>query len=179
MSGLSNGFAQLFKQWGKGIGNAADNFWLRADAQKAIRDEVEKKFKPKIDLAHKFESKRAANIKDLDKKLVDSKQALQDAQKDWQGKYDTALAGAKSQRQTDIDNYKAQLKSYKDAVANAKAGKQDILDQLKASEANYNKYKTIYTDVKTGQDYILNMKTGAYEPLSTYLSSFKKSINQI
>lgn len=44
MSGLSNGFAQLFKQWGKGIGNAADNFWLRADAQKAIRDEVGRNF---------------------------------------------------------------------------------------------------------------------------------------
>ena len=44
MSGLGNGFVSLFKQWGKGIGNAADNFWLGAEAQKAIRDEVTRNF---------------------------------------------------------------------------------------------------------------------------------------
>ena len=169
MSGLSNGFAQLFKQWGKGIGNAADNVWLRADAQKAIRDEVEKKFKPKIDIASNAESKRAKNIKDLDKKLAESKDNWQKARDDWQAKYDNALAGAKSQRQTEIADYKTQLKSYQKDLDDANASRQIILDQLKASEANYNKYKTIYTDVNTGNDYILNMRTGAYEPISAHL----------
>ena len=69
MSGLSNGLAKLFKQGGKRIGNAIDNFWLDADAKKAINDEVEKKFKPFIDLANRAESRRAANITELGNKL--------------------------------------------------------------------------------------------------------------
>ena len=174
MSGLGNGLVSLFKSWGKGIGNAADNFWLRADAQKAIREEVEKKFKPKIDRAHTYESKRAENIKDLDAKVKQSKEDLANAQKDWQAKYDNALAGAKAQRQTDIADYNAKLQGYQAAAANAKAGRDDILDQLKDSEAVYNKYKTIFTDVKTGDDYIFNPRTGAYEPLDAYLSSMKR-----
>ena len=171
--GIGKGLVGLFKQWGKGIGNAADHVWLGEEGQKAIRDEVTKKFKPKIDRAHTYESKRAENIKDLDAKVKQSKEDLANAQKDWQAKYDTALAGAKTQRQTDIDNYNAQLKAYQEAVANAKAGKQDIVDQLRANEAVYDRYRTIFTDVKTGDDYIFNPRSG-YVPLDTYLSSMKR-----
>ena len=110
--GLGKGLVNLFKNWGKGIGNAADHFWLGADAQKAIRDEVEKKFQSKIDLARRVENKRADNIKDLGDKVKQSKKDLTDAQTAWQDNYDNALADAKSQRQTAIDNYNTLLIAY-------------------------------------------------------------------
>lgn len=164
--GLGNGLVGLFKQWGKGIGNAADHVWLREEAQKAIRDEVEKKFKPKIDLARRAESRRADNIKDLDKKLNESKKELADAQKTWQDNYDSALAGAKTKRQTDINDYDTKLKGYQNALDNAKAGRQSILDQLSQQEASYNPTKTIFTDVKTGERYLVHPVTGEYKNIT-------------
>lgn len=174
MGGIANGFAQLFKAGRKRIGNAIDNYLLDAESQKAISDEVEKKFQPMIDRARKAESKRAANIKDLGDKLNESKKALQDAKNDWQQKYDSALANAKAQRQTDISNYEAELKRYNDVLDNANQGRQDILDQLYQKEATYNPYKTIYTDVKTGVLYRLNPRTGKPENLDTYYQGLTK-----
>ena len=112
MSGLGSGLVGLFKQWGKGIGKAADNFLLNADARKAISDEVISKYKPKIELARRAESKRADNIKDLDAKLDQSKKDLAEAQKTWKDNYDSALAGAKAQRQKDIADYETELQRY-------------------------------------------------------------------
>ena len=176
--GLGRGLVNLFKSWGKGIGNAADNFWLGADAQKAIREGIEKKFNPKIDIAHGAESKRAKNIKELDAKLNQSKQKLADDKQAWKEKYDNALADAKNQRQTDINTYKQQLQGYQKALDDANARRDSIVDQLRANEAGYNKYKTIYTDVNTGDEYIFNIKKGAYEPLDTYLSGIKRKKQQ-
>ena len=178
MGGLANGFVNLFKSWGKGIGKAADNFLLDAEARKAISDEVRSKFKPKIDLAREAENKRAANITDLDAKLNQAKQKLTDDQKAWQDHYNAALAGAKAQRQTEISNYNAQLKAYKKALNDAKADKDSIVDQLRASEATYKRYKTIYTDVDTGDTYILNPRTGAYETIDTFLKTIKPKKRQ-
>jgi len=171
--GLGKGFVNLFKSWGKGIGNAADHVWLREEGQKAIRDEVTQKFKPKIDLANTAESKRATNIKDLDAKLKQSKQKLADDQKAWKDKYDNALADAKTQRQTDIDNYKQQLQVYKDALADAENNKQGILATLQAKEAQYNPYRTIFTDVNSGTKYVFDPSTGKYEELSTFYKKAK------
>lgn len=165
--GLGNGLVGLFKQWGKGIGNAADHFWLGKEGQKAIRDEVEKKFKPKIDLANTAESKRATNIKDLDAKLTQSKKDLADAQKAWQDKYNSELAAAQTKRQTDINDYDAKLKGYQNALTNARAGKQDILDQLSDSEANYDPLRTMFTDVNTGKKYIIDPFNGGYRSLDS------------
>lgn len=178
MSGLGNGFVSLFKQWGKGIGNAADHVWLREEAQKAIRDEVTKKFKPKIDHAHTYESKKAENIKDLNDKLTQSKQKLADDQKAWQEKYDNALADAQTKRQADIADYNTQLQGYQKALADANASRKDIVDQLRVNEAGYNRYRTIFRDVNSGDDYIFNLKTGSLEPLDTYLSGIKPKKQQ-
>ena len=174
MSGLGSGFVNLFKSWGRGIGNAADNFLLGADARKAISDEAIKKFQPMIERAQRAESRRAANIKDLDNKLDESKKALQDAQNKWQQDYDSALAGAKNQRQTDINTYNAELKRYQDALDNAKRGKQGILDQLYDSEANYNPSRTMFTDVNTGENYIFNPFNGGYISLNSLSKKEKK-----
>lgn len=164
--GVGRGLVNLFKKWGKDIGNAADNVWLRADAQKAIREAVENKYKPRIDRAQRAESGRAKNIKDLGDKLDQSKENLKNAQDAWQKNYDSALADAQKQRQIDIDDYKQKLQRYNDAVANANASKQSIVDQLYKSEANYDQYKTIFTDVTTGDKYRLNRFTGEYENLT-------------
>lgn len=176
--GVGRGLVGLFKQWGRGIGNAADNFWLGAEAQKAIRDEVTQKFKPKIDIANTAESKRATNIKDLDAKVKQSKEDLVNAKKDWQAKYDAALADARTKRQTDIADYNTKLQGYSDALTSAKAGRKDIVDQLRANEAIYDPYRTIFTDVRTGDKYIFNIKTDAYEPLSTYIAGIKHKKQQ-
>lgn len=164
--GVGRGLVNLFKKWGKDIGNAADNVWLRADAQKAIREAVEKKYKPRIDRANKSESKRAESIKDLDDKLTQSKKELQDAKDAWQKNYDSALADAQKQKQIDIDDYKQKLQGYNDAVANAKAGRQSILDPLYDSERDYNPRKTIFTDVNTGENYILDLFTNNFVKLT-------------
>ena len=176
--GLGRGLASLFKKWGKGIGNAADHVWLREDAQKAIRDEVTNKFKPKIDLAHRAESRRATNIKDLDAKLTQSKEDLTNAQKDWQAKYDSELAAAKSKRQTDIDAYDKQLQGFNEALANAKAGRQSIVDQLYDSEAHYDPYNTIFTDVNSGKNYIFNPYYGGYRSLDSLTKKEKKDFQK-
>lgn len=178
--GLGNGLVGLFKQWGKGIGNAADHVWLREEAQKAIRDEVEKKFRSKIDLANTAESKRATNIKDLDTKLTESKANQKQAQKAWQDKYDDALADAKSQRQTDIDKYNAQSKMYQDALDNANASRQSIFDKLADDEDNYDRFRTIFTDVNTGERFIFNHITGQRESLTkAYKRATPKDIRSL
>ena len=171
MSGLSNGLAQLFKQGGKRIGNAIDNFWLDAEARKAISDEVGKKFQPFIDRANRAESRRATNITELDKKLTESKKALQDAQDQWRQDYDSALAAAKAQRQTEISDYDTKLQRYTDARDAASRDRQSILDQLKDSEVNFDPYKTIYTDVNTGERYILNRLTGNYDNITKFYNN--------
>ena len=174
MSGLGSGFVNLFKSWGRGIGNAADNFLLGADARKAISDEAIKKFQHRIDFANKAKSRRANNIKDLDAKLTQSKEDLTNAQKDWQAKYDAALASAKSQRQADIDAYNKQLQAYSEDLANAKAGKDSILDQLRASEAHYNPSRTMFTDVNTGENYIFDPFNGGYRSLNDLTKKEKR-----
>ena len=160
MSSLGNGLVGLFKQWGKGIGKAADNFLLNADARKAISDEVISKYKPRIELARRAESRRADNIKDLGDKLNESKNNWQKAQDKWQQDYDSALAGAKAQRQTDIADYNTKLQGYQEAVANAKAGKKSIFDKLADDEDNFDQFHTIFTDVNTGERFIYNRLSG-------------------
>lgn len=166
MSGLSRGLSRLFKQGSKRFGNYIDNFWLDAEARKAIEDEVEKKFKPFIDRANTAASRRATNITELGNKLAESKKALQDAQADWQQKYNAALTGAKNQRQAEIDNYNKQLQGYQNARDAASRDRQSILDQLSDSETIRDPYRTIYTDVNTGDKYIFNRLTNEYENIT-------------
>lgn len=180
MSGLGSGFVNLFKYWGKGIGKAADNFLLKADARKAISDEVINKFKPMIERAQKYESKRAANIKDLDNKLTESKANWKQAQDDWQNKYDAELAAAKNQRQIDIDKYNTQSKTYQDALDKANASRQSIFDKLYDDEDNYDRFRTIFTDVHTGDRFILNHITGQLESLTkAYKRATPKQIQDL
>lgn len=176
MSSLGRGLVNLFKSWGKGIGKAADNLLLDAEARKAISDEVRSKFKPKIDLAREAENKRAANITELDKKLAESKDNWQKAQDKWRQNRDAELAAAKAQRQTDIDNYNAQSKKYKDALDNANASRNSILDQLRYNEANYDPSRTIFTDVSTGRKYIFNPLRSEYKDIRRLPSNEQKKI---
>ena len=171
MSGLGNGLAQLFKAGRKRFGNAIDNFWLDAEAKKAIEDEVGKKFKPEIERFIRSKTKRADTIKELGDKLNESKANWQKAQDQWKQDYATALANAKNQRQTEIDNYNTQLQRYQDALDTANTGRQSILDQLKDSEVNFDPYKTIYTDVNTGDRYILNRLTGNYDNITKFYNN--------
>ncbi len=165
-SALGNGFSQLFKGWGKGIGKAVDNVLLDKEARKAISDEVRSKFKPIIDRAQRGESRKAANIKDLGDRFNESRANWQKAQDKWQQDYDAALAAAKKQRQTEIDDYEAKLQGYKNAADSAKQGKQGILDQLSQQEATYTPTKTRYIDVNTGDIYLLHPVTGEYKNIT-------------
>lgn len=173
MSGLASGLYNLFKQGGKRIGNAIDNFWLDAEARKAIEDEVRKKFQPFIEHANTAASRRATNITELDKKLTESKKALQDAKDQWQQNYNTALADAKNQRQTEISAYDAKLQGYKDAIDTANKSKQGILDQLHDQEAKVDQLRTIFIDVNTGKRYIFNPVSGEYDDLGTIYKNLK------
>ena len=179
MSGLSNGLAQLFKQGRKRIGNAIDNYLLDAEARKAIEDEVGKKFQPFIDRVSAGEKRKATNITELGNKLAESKKAFQDAQNDWQQKYNAALATAKNQRQTEISGYDAKLQGYQDALDAASRDRQSILDQLQNSEANFDPYKTIYTDVTSGDRYILNRVTGEYDNITKFYKSKNTNLRDI
>ena len=165
-SALGSGFSQLFKAGRKYIGNKVDNFLLDAEARKAINDEVVKKFQPMIEKARRAESKRADNIKDLGDKLNESKDNWQKAQDKWKQDYDSALAGAKAQRQKDIDAYNAQLQGYQTALDTAKQGKRSIMNQLNQQEATYTPTKTIFTDVNTGDRYLVHPVTGEYKNIT-------------
>ena len=173
-SSLSSGFSQLFKAGRKRIGNAVDNYLLDKEARKAISDEVRSKFKPRIDLARAAENKRAANITELDKKLAESKDNWQKAQDKWRQNRDTELAAAKAQRQADIDNYKTELQGYQDAVNDAERGRHGIENQLYDLERNYDRNKTLFTDVTSGKTYIFNPKTGKYISPSAYSKGLSK-----
>lgn len=173
MGGLANGFAKLFKQGGKRIGNAIDNFWLDAEARKAISDEVEKKFQPFIDRANTAASRRATNITELNKKLTESKKALQDAKDQWQQNYNTALTDAKNQRQAEISAYDTKLQGYQDALDAANKSKQGILDQLSDQEAKVDQSRTVFIDVNTGNRYIFNPISGKYDDLDTIYKNLK------
>ena len=166
MSGLSRGLAHLFKQGRKRIGNAIDNFWVDAEARKAIEDEVGKKFQPFIDRANTAASRRATNITELGNKLAESKKALQDAKDAWNQKYATELAAAKAQRQTEISDYDTKLQGYQDALDAANKGRQDIVDKLYQQEATYNPNNTIYTDITTGEKYLKHPITGEYKNIT-------------
>ena len=167
MGSIANGFAQLFKAGRTRIGKAIDNYLVGgAEARKAISDEVKSKFQPMIDRARGYESKRAANITELGNKLTESKKAFQDAQADWNQKYADALANAKTQRQTDIADYETKLQGYQNAVASAKAGKRSIMNQLNQQEATYTPTKTIFTDVNTGDRYLIHPATGEYKNIT-------------
>ena len=174
MGALSNGISQLFKAGRKRIGNAIDNYLLDAESRKAIEDEVRKKFQPMIDRASGYESKRAANIKDLGDKLAESKDNWQKAQDKWQQDYNSALAGAKNQRQTEIDDYDKQLQAYQTALANANKGRQDIVDRLYQQEATYTPNQTIYTDINTGEKYLKHPITGEYKNITTLFKNASK-----
>ena len=174
MGGLARGFANLFKQGSKRFGNYIDNFLLDAEARKAISDEVVKKFQPMIDRVSAGEKRKATNITELGNKLAESKKALQDAQANWQQKYNAELAAAKSQRQTEIDNYNNQLQGYQGALDAANKGRQDIVDKLYQQEATYNPYKTIYTDVNTGDKYLIHPVTGEYRNITTTFKNANK-----
>lgn len=173
--GIVNGLKQIWKAAKNNTKNSLDHFWLGEEGQKAIRDEVEKKFQPKIDLARRAESKRADNIKDLGDKVTKSKQDLADAQKAWQDKYDAELAAAKNQRQTDIDNYNAQSKAFQDALDKANASRQSIVDKLYQQEEVYTPTKTIYIDVNTGDRYLLHPVTGEYKNITTLFKNAPKN----
>ena len=179
MSGLSNGLAQLFKQGRKRISNAIDNYLLDAEAQKAISDEVGKKFQPKIELVDRARSKRATNLTELDRNLAQSKQDFQKAQDAWNQKYATDLAAAKAQRQTEISDYDTKLQGYQDALDAANRDRQSILDQLQDSEVNFDPYKTIYTDVNTGNRYILNRITGEYDNITKFYKSKNSTLKDV
>ena len=172
--GIVNGLKQIWKATKNNTKNGLDHFWLREEGQKAIRDEIEKKFQPFIDRANRAESRRATNITELDKKLAQSKQDLQDAQKAWQDKYNTALADARNQRQTEINDYDAELKKYKDVLGAAKKGKQDIVDKLYQQEATYTPNNTIYIDVNTGEKYLKHPVTGEYKNITTIFQNAPK-----
>ena len=175
MSGLlGNGLAQLFKAGRKRFGNAIDNFLLDAEAQKAISDEVGKKFQPFIDRANTAASRRATNITELGNKLTESKKALQDAKDKWQQDYDAALADAKAQRQTEISDYDTKLQGYQDALDQANTGRQDIFDKLYQQEATYTPDKTIYIDVTTGDKYLKHPITGEYKNITTIFKNAPK-----
>ena len=173
MSGLGNGLAQLFKAGRKRFGNAIDNFWLDAEARKAIEDEVGKKFQPFIDRVSAGEKRKATNITELGNKLAESKKALQDAKADWQQKYNAALASAKNQRQTEISDYDAKLQGYQNALDAARTGKNDILDKLSDQEAKFDQSRTVFIDVNTGDRYIFNPRTGKYDSLDAYYQVLK------
>ena len=178
MSGLANGFYNLFKQGGKRIGKAIDNFWLDAEARKAISDEVGKKFKPEIERFIRSKTKRADTIKELGDKLNESKANWQKAQDKWKQDYDAALATAKNQRQTDINSYDAELQRYQDALDTANTGRQDIFDKLYQQEATYTPNKTIYIDVNTGDRYLKHPITGEYKNITTIFKTAPKDRQQ-
>lgn len=82
------------------------------------------------------------------------------------------------QRQTDISDYAAKLQGYNEALANAKAGKQSILDKLAQQEATYTPTRTIYTDVNTGDKYLVHPVTGEYKNITQIFNNASQKQKQ-
>ena len=154
--GIVNGLKQIWKATKNNTKNGLDHFWLREEGQKAIRDEVEKKFQPMIDKARGYESKRAANIKELNDKYNASIDELKKKQDTWNTNYNFARDSKKQEMDNALADWNRKSSDNNSKLIQARKDKEDYINNY-MSDLNYD--NTVFIDT-SGNSFIIDPING-------------------
>lgn len=150
--GIVNGFVNLFKNWGRGIGNAADHVWLGEEGQKAIRDAIEKKYKDSLSRVQTVKDAKAANIKELDAKYKAAIDELQQKQDTWNANYNSARDSKKQEMDRALADWNKSSSDTKSNLAQARKDRNDYINNY-MSDLNYD--NTVFIDT-SGRSFIID-----------------------
>ena len=156
--GIVNGLKQIWKATKNNTKNGLDHFWLREEGQKAIRDEVEKKYKDSLSRVQTVKDAKAANIKELDDKYKASIDELQKKQDTWNTNYNSARDSKKQEMDKALADWNRKGSDIKSNLTQAKKDKDDYINSY-MSNLDYDNTVFINTSGKSFRiDPINNLK---------------------
>ena len=141
--GIVNGLKQIWKVAKNNTKNGLDHFWLGEEGQKAIRDEVEKKYKDSLSRVQTVKDAKAANIKELDDKYKASIDELQKKQDTWNTNYNSARDSKKQEMDKALADWNNKSSDIKSNLAQAKKEREDYINNY-MSDLNYD--NTVFID---------------------------------
>lgn len=141
--GIVNGLKQIWKATKNNTKNGLDHFWLREEGQKAIRDEVEKKYKDSLSRVQTVKDAKAANIKELDDKYKASIDELQKKQDTWNTNYNSARDSKKQEMDKALADWNRKGNDIKSNLTQAKKDKNDYINNY-MSNLDYD--NTVFID---------------------------------
>lgn len=141
--GIVNGLKQIWKATKNNTKNGLDHFWLGEEGQKAIRDEVEKKYKDSLSRVQTVKDAKAANIKELDDKYKASIDELQKKQDTWNTNYNSARDSKKQEMDKALANWNKESSDINSNLIQAKKAREDYINNY-MSDLNYD--NTVFID---------------------------------
>ena len=150
--GIVNGLKQLLKSAKNSTKNSLDHFWLGEEGQKAIRDEVEKKYKDSLSRVQTVKDAKAANIKELDDKYKASIDELQKKQETWNTNYNSARDSKKQEMDKALADWNKNSSDIKSNLTQARKEREDYINNY-MSDLNYD--NTVFIDT-SGKSFIID-----------------------
>lgn len=141
--GIVNGLKQIWKATKNNTKNGLDHFWLGEEGQKAIRDEVEKKYKDSLSRVQTVKDAKAANIKELDDKYKASIDELQKKQDTWNTNYNSARDSKKQEMDKALADWNKKSSDINSNLTQAKKAREDYINNY-MSDLNYD--NTVFID---------------------------------
>lgn len=141
--GIVNGLKQIWKATKNNTKNGLDHFWLGEEGQKAIRDEIEKKYKDSLSRVQTVRDAKAANIKELDDKYKASIDELQKKQDTWNKDYNSARDSKKQEMDRALADWKSKGNDINSNLVQARKAKDDYINNY-MSDLNYD--NTVFID---------------------------------
>lgn len=150
--GIVNGLKQIWKATKNSTKNGLDHFWLKEEGQKAIRDEVEKKYKDSLNRVQTVKDAKAANIKELDDKYKASIDELQKKQGTWNTNYKSARDSKKQEMDKALADWNRKGSDIKSNLTQARKERDDYINNY-MSDLNYD--NTVFIDT-SGRSFIID-----------------------
>lgn len=141
--GIVNGLKQLLKSAKNSTKNGLDHVWLGEEGQKAIRDEIEKRYKDSLSRVQTVKDAKAANIKELDDKYKASIDELQKKQDVWNTNYNSARDSKKQEMDKALADWNKQGSDIKSNLTQARKEREDYINNY-MSDLNYD--NTVFID---------------------------------
>ena len=150
--GIVNGLKQIWKATKNNTKNGLDHFWLREEGQKAIRDEVEKKYKDSLSRVQTVKDAKAANIKELNDKYKASIDELQKKQDTWNTNYNSARDSKKQEMDNALNDWNRKSSDINSKLTQARKDRDDYINNY-MSDLNYD--NTVFIDT-SGNSFIID-----------------------
>lgn len=141
--GIVNGLKQIWKATKNNTKNGLDHFWLREEGQKAIRDEVEKKYKDILSRVQTAKDAKAANIKELDDKYKASIDELKKKQDTWNTNYNSARDSKKQEMDKALADWNKNSSDTNSNLIQARKNREDYINNY-MSDLDYD--NTVFID---------------------------------